>query len=243
MKSTLLAATVCLSLAACASSPKTAAQVPLQQPTGWKAVLIAGDDAEPAFDNAVDAMARKLARDGVAVPNVTVLKATGQGQQAASKRNVVNAFANLDPAAGDGCFVFVTSHGAKDRGLIVKSANAMLTPADLDGFLGRPCEGKPTVVIASGCFSGSFAEGPMPAANRVILTAARDDRTSFGCDAKRKYTVFDECILGSIERGLDWQAVMSKARACVSSNEQMLGVVPSTPQISVGADVANLLVF
>ena len=62
MKSILLAATVCLSLAACASSPETAAQVPLQQPTGWKAVLIAGDDAEPAFDNAVDAMARKIGR-------------------------------------------------------------------------------------------------------------------------------------------------------------------------------------
>ena len=84
----------------------------------------------------------------------------------------------------------------------------------------------------------------MPAANRTILTAARDDRPSFGCNADRKLTVFDACVLDSLDRGLTWQVVMDKARACVAENERALGVdASSSPQMSVGADVANLLVY
>jgi Peptidase C13 family len=241
LKTILLAAALSVTLAACTSIHESASHGPLPQPTGWKAVLIAGDDQEPAFDNAVDAMAAKLARLGIARRDITILKATARGAQAATKENIVEAFANLTPGHGQGCFIFVTSHGGRDSGLVMTRAQAMLTPSDLDDLLRGPCEDKPTVVIASGCFSGIFAEGgSMPATNRVILTAARDDRTSFGCDAKRKYTVFDECVLGSIERGLPWQAVMDQARACVASDEQKLGVMPSSPQIWIGGDVASL---
>jgi uncharacterized lipoprotein YmbA len=47
---------VALLLAGCAS-PEEAAR-PLPQPSAWKAVLIAGDDAEPAFDNADETSSR-----------------------------------------------------------------------------------------------------------------------------------------------------------------------------------------
>jgi Peptidase C13 family len=244
LKRTLFATALVACLAACASAPEEAPHAPLAQPASWKAVLIAGDDEEPAFDNAVDAMAGKLARYGVAGRDITVLKANGDGAQAATKESIVKAFANLDPGAADGCFVFITSHGGRDAGLLMKRAEAILTPSDLDDLLSSPCAARPTVVIASGCFSGIFAEGSaMPAANRVILTAARDDRTSFGCDAKRKYTVFDECLLRSMGRGARWRAVMDKARACVSANEEKLGVPSSGPQMWVGAEVGDLSAF
>ena len=84
----------------------------------------------------------------------------------------------------------------------------------------------------------------MPASTRVILTAARDDRTSFGCNAGRKLTVFDQCILESLRRGLSWKTVMERTRACVSSNEEQLGMSPpSSPQIWVGTDVDGLRAF
>ena len=84
----------------------------------------------------------------------------------------------------------------------------------------------------------------MPAPNRVILTAARDDRPSFGCNADRTFTVFDQCVLASLDGGLRWQSVMDKARGCVADNEAALGVeAPSQPQISVGAEVSGLRVF
>ena len=101
------------------------------------------------------------------------------------------------------------------------------------------------MVIASGCYSGSFAEGRfMPARNRVILTAARDDRSSFGCNAHLRLTVFDRCILEGLDAGSSWPVVMDKARSCVRESERELHVgPPSAPQLSIGTSVRNLLAF
>ena len=255
MKTNRWAATLFMLMAACAAPPPTTSQrtppptmAPhdsFPQPTAWRAVLVAGDDQEPAFDNAVDAMARKLTDLGVPRSSVMILKANGENEQEGTASNIAGAFDKLAPAAAtDGCFVFITSHGAPARGLVMKRARAFLTPANLDQLLAGRCRGRPTVVIASGCYSGSFAEGAMPASNRVILTAARDDRPSFGCNASRHYTVFDQCILDSIVAGSRWWTVMENARTCVDENERALQVdAPSEPRASFGAQVTDLLVL
>ncbi len=239
----IVLATLALVLALAAPAPARAADA--SQPTGWKAVLIAGDDHELAFDDAVDAMARKLAGFGVAPADITVLKASGDDEDAATAENIKAAFAAMHPGRDDGCFVFATSHGAPGRGLFMRRAQAYLSPRSLDVLLDRACGGRPTVVIASGCFSGIFAEGPpLVAPNRTILTAARDDRPSFGCNASLEYTVFDRCILDSLERGLSWNVVMDKTRACVSGSEWDMHVKdPSEPQLSIGTAVADLSAF
>jgi hypothetical protein len=238
-----LAFSLCFLLVACAT-PEPPPN-PLPQPTAWKAVLIAGDNAEPAFDHAVDAMAEKLAGYGVPLRDITVLKASATDGRAANDANIVQAFAALAPSSSQGCFVFITSHGGNDRGLFMKAARSFLTPDDLDNLLDRGCRDLPTVVIASGCYSGIFANGrPMAAANRTILTAARSDRTSFGCNAGRRLTIFDECVLDGLDRGQPWQAVMERTRACVSRHENEASVdPPSEPQISIGRNVEGLLAF
>lgn len=229
------------------AAPQTQAQPQpaSDQPAGWKAVLIAGDDQEPAFDNAVVAMAHKIEAFGVPSEDVTVLKSSGNEFEAATAANIKAAFAALDPSPREGCFVFVTSHGAPGRGLIVTRARAFLTPHALGDLLDRSCGAQPTVVIASGCYSGIFAsEPPMPAPNRTILTAARRDRPSFGCNAHLQYTIFDKCVLDSLDRGESWSGVMDKTRACVSGNEfDMRVAAPSEPQLSVGAAETGLRVF
>lgn len=214
-------------------------------PRQWHAVLIAGDDAEPAFDNAVAAMAERLAALGVPRRQVALLSASGRLGAPATAENIRRAFAALRPGAGEGCFVFITSHGAPGEGLLLRRARAMLGPSGLAGLLDVGCGRHPTVVIASGCFSGSFAEGDaLPGPTRVVLTAARDDRPSFGCNASQRYTVFDRCVLESLKRGLLWAEVMNRARRCVTAAEQALRVdAPSSPQLSVGAAVAALEVF
>ena len=236
---------MCLLLAACSNAAAPPSSQPLAQPTAWKAVLIAGDDAEPAFDNAVDAMDQKLIGYGLRPEDIVVLKSSAGGAQAASRDNITSAFEAFAPGPSGGCFVFITSHGANERGLVVKAARSFLTPADLNGFLNVGCPDRPTVVIASGCFSGIFANGgAMPAANRTILTAARSDRTSFGCNASRQYTVFDECVLDGIARGVPWRAVMDKTRTCVARYEAESNFQPpSEPQIFVGRNVAQQLAF
>ena len=239
----LLALVLGVSLASAdAAGAKTAA--PMPPPTGWKAVLIAGDDHEKAFDNAVDAMAGKLASFGVPSSNVSVLKATLYDAHGATEANVRRALSEMSPGPMEGCFVFITSHGAEGRGLALVRDAAFRSPAELGGLLKRGCGKRPTVVVASGCYSGGFAAGSaMPAANRVILTAARRDRPSFGCDAGRRYTVFDQCVLQSMQIGMRWAGLMGRTRRCVSAYERRAGETPSDPQLSVGRAVDRLKVF
>jgi hypothetical protein len=217
----------------------------LPQPTAWKAILIAGDNAEPAFDNAVDAMAGKLTGYGLGPQDIVVLKASATDGHAADKPNIVEAFATLNPTDSEGCFVFITSHGDAGRGLVIRGAQSFLTPDDLDGLLNRSCANRPTVVIASGCLSSNFADGkPMTAVNRTILTAARRDRTSFGCNANRHFTVFDECVLDGLDRGVPWAAVVVKTEDCVTRYENEAKVYPpSEPQLFIGFSVERLLLF
>ncbi|HUK61008.1 MAG TPA: C13 family peptidase [Stellaceae bacterium] len=215
------------------------------QPAGWKAILIAGDNQEPAFDNAVDAMAQKLERFGVASSHITVLKASSYGPDGAVRANIRAAFDHLAPGPKDGCFFYMTSHGMAGRGLILRREQLVMSPQVLASALDAACGARPTVVIASGCFSGIYATSPQLARpNRVILTAARPDRPSFGCNASLRYTVFDRCVLDNLVNGIAWDAVMDHTRACVSGNEFDMHVkAPSEPQIAVGAAEGKLLTF
>jgi hypothetical protein len=234
---------IALLLAGCAGQEQAAHALP--QPSAWKAVLIAGDTAEPAFDNAVDAMAAKLEGYGVRPRDIVTLKASGSGRLKASKTNIEDAFSELAPGPSEGCFVFITSHGVPRRGLFMRASGRALSPGELDGLLDRSCAGRPTVVIASGCFSGIYASGyAMPASNRTILTAAQSDRASFGCSAERRFTIFDQCVLENLEARQAWRAVMERVRACVSRSEKATNVSPpSNPQIHIGRAVESLTAF
>jgi hypothetical protein len=246
MKRLLLALALGGLLAACDTPADVASAKPLAapQPAGWKALLIAGDNQEPAFDNAVDAMAGKLESFGVPSSDISILKATAADGHAATRLNIRRAFAELHPASTEGCFVFITSHGGEGRGLVLARDRAFLSPGELGGLLNSACGDRPTVVIASGCYSGSFAEGSaMPAANRAILTAARDDRPSFGCNAGLRYTVFDQCVLDSMQRGIRWADLMGRTRTCVTARERAMGAAASDPQLSMGPRAGGLKVF
>ena len=76
--------------------------------------------------------------------------------------------------------------------------------------------------------------------NRVILTAARPDRTSFGCGAGFTYTVYDRCLLDSLDGAATWREVSGAVGGCVASEERRRRVTPSEPQASFGEAVAGL---
>lgn len=210
----------------------------------WQAVLVAGDNAEPVFDNAVAAMAQWLIGRGVAPADIHRLSAARANAdpavEPATVERVLGRIAALRPAAGDGCLVFITSHGQRGEGVWLAASSDFLQPGALANALSAGCGGAPTAVIVSSCYSGAFAGPPMRAANRVILTAARGDRPSFGCQANRTYTVFDECLLGSLPRASTWRSLYAVNAACVREREHALGVLPSQPQAAFGSAVRNL---
>jgi Peptidase C13 family len=210
----------------------------------WQVVLAAGDDAEPVFDDATRALARRFAAAGVPAANIHRLSADPaelrRGVEPATAEILLRLIAELPARPDDRCFVFMTSHGERDAGLWLAPSHRALRPEELAQALARGCAAVPTVVIASGCYSGGFAAGAMTGPNRIILTAARRDRPSFGCQVERTYTFFDQCLLGALPNATNWRAVFAGTSRCVSREEHALGERPSEPQAYFGPVVADM---
>jgi hypothetical protein len=212
----------------------------------WHVVLAAGDDAEPVFDNATRELGRRLTAAGVPASNIHRLSASatelGGGAEPAVADVLLRRVATLPAQPGDRCLIFLTSHGARGAGLWLARSNRALAPDELAQALSRGCAGVPTVIIVSACYSGGFTAGKMAQPNRVILTAARNDRPSFGCQPHRTYNFFDECLLGILPQSGTWRAVFNGANQCVRRMEHVLGVQPSQPQAYFGTAAAGLKV-
>jgi hypothetical protein len=134
-----------------------------------------------------------------------------------------------------GCLIYFTSHGAPD-GMVFGDAPRM-TPDIMANMVRQGCGARPTVVIISACYSGIFLNA-LQAPNRMVLTAARRDRPSFGCGADERYPWFDGCVLESLPTATDFLSLAATTRACVTRKEQEAGVDhPSEPQLFVGAEM------
>src|SRR6516165_3298641 len=212
----------------------------------WQVVLAAGDDAQPVFDNAARALSQRLTAAGVPAANIHRLSASaaeiGAAVEPALAGILLRRIADLPVRPGDRCLVFLTSHGERGAGVWLARSNAALSPDALAQALSRGCAGVPTLVIVSACYSGSFAGGKMAMPNRVILTAARRDRPSFGCQVHRTYNFFDECLLDVLPQASTWHSVFNGADRCVRRMERALGAQPSEPQAYFGGTVAALRV-
>ncbi|WP_186002610.1 C13 family peptidase [Mycobacterium sp. KBS0706] len=243
----LAALAVATLLAACAGPavPSPSVVAAADTPLRWKALLVAADDAEPVFDNGVDALRRSLLSFGVAPADIAVLKADArQADAIATKANFDRAMTGLAGPAGTGCFVYLTSHGVEGRGLFAAADDAVIPPAYLAQALDGACAGRPTVLVTSGCYSGIYTDTPaLTTPDRIVLTAARADRPSFGCGRGDRYTYYDQCFLDSLKRGAAWTAIAADISGCVARRERTKHFQPSQPQSAFGRDVAGLTAF
>jgi len=117
----------------------------------------------------------------------------------------------------------------------------MFSPKQMNQMITNACGDRPTVIVVSACFSGVFV--PILAApNRLILTAARSDRTSFGCGEQFKYTYFDECFLQNLPSSGNFPDLAHNTQACIAAREKKENFkYASEPQVSIGAAVAPQL--
>ena len=85
--------------------------------------------------------------------------------------------------------------------------------------------------------SGVFVR-PLAQPNRMILTAARPDRTSFGCGQDDKYPYFDACFLESIGSVRNFPALAPAIQTCVTRREAAMQLSPpSEPQVSIDGNL------
>jgi hypothetical protein len=232
-----------------ADKTSPAAEIVPETPTSrWHGLLVAGHDASPAFENGRARMTALLLSRGASPEDLRGLSRTSPVLPKATLRNIEASMSHLTPGPNDPCLFYLTSHGVK-RGALLGDDGGV-APPELDLLLDRTCGDRPTVVLISACFSGQFVSDPvMQADNRVILTASRHDRSSFGCSVHDDLTYWDACLLDVLPTARRWDEVYEASRVCVEEKEARLtrqtgnAVKPSLPQAWIGPGVADLSVF
>ncbi len=202
-------------------------------------VAFGGDGSERVFRNEVEYVERLYAtRFGAKGRTIALLNSpdTVETRPLATRRNLRRALrgvaARLDPTE-DIVLLFLTSHGSEDHELYVgldPLPLAPLTPRDVDaalddaGFEWR-------VVVVSACYSGGFLpelEGP----GSLVISAARADRSSFGCGAESDFTWFGRAFfIEALNETASPIEAFRRAEARIEAWERDEERVRSLPQI------------
>jgi hypothetical protein len=212
----------------------------------WAVIVVAGDwrahDGGPTegFDNARRDVSAALIAIGFRAEDLAQFSVRPERYPtshvlAATTPMIGTTLDALASRTQSGCLLYFTSHGTR-RGMVLNGA--IIVPDDLAHLVDATCGDRPTVVIISACYSGVFVPA-LQSKNRMVITAARADRTSFGCGQDDKYPYFDACLIANLQSAHGFLQLADRVRDCVSKREYETGVsLPSEPQISIGASVA-----
>jgi hypothetical protein len=212
---------------------------PIEVVHSFKTVLFSGDDSISAFDNAREKINKLLVEKGYKPGNIQNLSLRFKATEfSASSNNLQKALERTNPENTEGCLMHMTSHGTKD-GFVIRDKET-ISPKSLASFINNSCGDKPTVILISACYSGVFLdEESLLGPNRIILTAARNDRTSFGCGVENQYNFWDGCIIEHIESSETWRELSGKVKQCIEEKEVSLNYKQSFPQTYIGKNMKN----
>jgi hypothetical protein len=208
---------------------------------GWASAIVAADwrssDGTPieAFDNARRDLTSAFLAAGFSRAGMVDYSLRPDVSAPTSAGTVIQGIADVTARATRGCLLYFTSHGTPEA--LVFGETGTLSPTAMATLVRRWCQDRPTVIIVSACFSGIFVDG-LAAPNRMIMTASRRDRSSFGCSEDAVYPYFDGCVIQSLPTASDFIALNNAVRACVQTREEAEGLSPaSEPQVSIGANM------
>ena len=182
------------------------------------------------FDERFDTRSRSLAL----INN----QATMEKVPLASTHNLIASLSNVSARMDkdeDVLFLFLTTHGNPGvlevdfppLGLNKLTAKRLRKMLDGTGIKWR-------IIVVSACYSGSFID-PLKNENSLILTAARHDRVSFGCNHENDFTYFGRAYFDQALRGThSFVDAFDQARVTVTKWETDEKLEPSLPQIHIG---------
>ncbi|AQR62034.1 hypothetical protein BZG35_10540 [Brevundimonas sp. LM2] len=212
---------------------------------GWASAIVAADwrtsDGRPiqAFDNARRDLTAGFLAAGFSRADMVDYTLRPDADPVTTPEAAVAGIVATASRATRGCLLYFSSHGSP-QGINFGLASQM-TPTTMARLVRDACGRRPTVVVVSACFSGVFLDA-LSGPNRMILTAARRDRSSFGCSEDAVYPYFDGCVIQSLPTAGDFIALANATRTCVKARESAEGLTPaSEPQVSIGANMQLLL--
>jgi len=142
----------------------------------------------------------------------------------------------------DALILYTTGHGAPvglyyndgDRGYGLISPNRLAAMLDQLGLANR-------LLILSACFAGIFVPR-LQSETSAIVAAASSNRSSFGCVAENDWTFFGDALINhALRKPQPLAAAFAEAGTLITGWEAEFRVMPSQPQLSIGAGTARWL--
>ncbi|HET8899915.1 MAG TPA: C13 family peptidase, partial [Rhodanobacteraceae bacterium] len=148
----------------------------------------------------------------------------------------------MDPTE-DILFVYLTSHGSEDHTLLVDLFPLPLDQIGADDLAGI-LDAEPfrwRVVVVNACYAGGFLP-PLAGDGTLAISAARADRSSFGCGSEADITWFGDAFLAhALNTQSDFVAAFDAARTQIAAWEKRDDLPASEPQIAVGNGITSQL--
>lgn len=210
---------------------------------------VAGDGSQRVFGREIDFISAQLQQQyplqGRAITLVNDRFRVGDASMATriSVEKAVQAIAAKMNRDEDVLLLYLTSHGSPDHQFVL-SQNGLRLP-DLDAKMLadilQQSGIRHQILMVSACYSGGFLpllQGP----DRLVMTSAAADRTSFGCSDDSDMTYFGKAYFReAFPAQDDWVKAFEQARQWIEKREQEEEITPSLPQIAVGKNIATKL--
>jgi hypothetical protein len=212
-------------------------------------VTFAGDGGEDVFRNEAEYAAQLFTKRFGPTAHALVLENNPTTLQSHPLADWSNLESTLDGVASamkpdeDVLVLYMTSHGDEDHNLLVDMDPIPLDQIgapDLAGILKkRPFKWK--VVIVNACYSGGFVPD-LRAPGTLVLTAARADRSSFGCGSDSDMTYFGKAwLVDALNKTDNFVDAFQLAKNDIAGWENEDKLTPSEPQIDMGTGIAQQL--
>jgi hypothetical protein len=212
-------------------------------------VAFGADGGEDVFRNEAEYAAKMFPQRFGADTHVMVLENNPGSLEKHPLATWTNLEETLDGLASlmkpdeDILLLYMTTHGDEDHNLLVDMDPLPLDQigaSDLSDILNkRPFKWK--VVVVNACYSGGFVptlQGP----GTLVITAARSDRSSFGCGTDSDITYFGRAwLVDGLNHTPDFMEAFRKASTEIAQWEAKDKLTPSEPQMSVGSGIAAQL--
>jgi hypothetical protein len=214
-------------------------------------LAVGGDGTESVFMRDIE-VARAGLQARVDVENRSIMLLNHRDYETlplATRPSIATALKALDGQMNpeeDLLFIHLVTHGASDGELLLRQPGIELpdlSPGDFAEMLDA-LNVQRRVLVVSACYSGHWLN-ELKSRDSLVLTSARDDRTSFGCGDDSEMTWFSKALYQDVGLSFgDPDAMFEQITQQIREWEEEIGMdeeLWSYPQMHLGEDFRRWL--